>query len=146
MAELTDSAGRQIGLGTRVGLCVFSGLLLAGFAVAASLEPDPRGYGTHQRLGLPECSFQMLFVRPCPGCGMTTSFAHYVRGQWPAAARANPAGLLLALTCTGLIPWCLMAAALGRWWLVDEPLVVLAVLMTVIGGVGLLVWVWRLWT
>lgn len=28
-------------------------LLLAGFGLARSLEPDPRGYGTHQRLGLP---------------------------------------------------------------------------------------------
>ena len=50
-------------------------------AVAAWLEPSPTGIGTHQQLGLPPCTFWMLFGRPCPTCGMTTSWAHLVRGQ-----------------------------------------------------------------
>ena len=76
--------------------CVVCGvLLLAGFALAGWLQPSARGYGTHQQLGLPPCSIQLLFGIPCPSCGMTTSFALFVRGQIPAAFQANPAGLYL---------------------------------------------------
>jgi hypothetical protein len=41
-----------------VGLGAF---LLAMLAAAAWLQPDPRGFGTHQQLGLPPCTFQALF-------------------------------------------------------------------------------------
>jgi hypothetical protein len=34
---------------------------------------------------------------PCPSCGMTTAFAHAVRGQLVRAFLAQPAGLALAL-------------------------------------------------
>ena len=66
----------------RLLLVVWSVILLAGFALAARLEPDPRGFGTHQRLGLPPCTFQSMFNIPCPSCGMTTSFANVVRGRF----------------------------------------------------------------
>jgi hypothetical protein len=96
-------------------------LLVAGFGTAASLEPDPRGFGTHQRLGLPPCSILELFGVPCPSCGMTTSFAHFVRGQWPSSLRANSAGFLLALTCAVQIPWGLASVRRGRLYYVERP-------------------------
>ena len=80
--------------------------LVGGFSLAASLTPDPLGYGTHQQLGLPACSFQVMFDIPCPSCGMTTSFSHFVRGEWISSAIANPGGLLLALACAVQVPWC----------------------------------------
>lgn len=52
---------------------------------------------------------------------MTTCFAHFVRGAWGDSARANPAGLMLAIVCVVLIPWCWASAALGRSWLVPQP-------------------------
>ena len=143
MSTHSEPIGQPIGSSGRLALALGGGLLLAGFALAAMLDPDPRGFGTHQRLGLPECSFQMLFQRPCPGCGMTTSFAHFVRGDWWAAGRANLAGLLLALNCVGLIPWCWLSAWCGRLWCVDDPWPVLAWLLGGWGAVAMIVWIVR---
>ena len=64
--------------------------------VASRLQPDSRGLGTHQQLGLPPCSMRMLFGIRCPGCGMTTSWAYFTQGEWLASAQTNVAGFLLA--------------------------------------------------
>lgn len=83
-------------------------------AIAAVLEPDPRGLGTHQQLGLPPCGFLTLTGLPCPGCGLTTAFAHGIRGDFAAAVTANPLGLLLFLgSCLALV---LSVIALTRGW------------------------------
>ncbi|MCX7409926.1 MAG: DUF2752 domain-containing protein [Planctomycetales bacterium] len=137
--------GAPVGRVGRTALVVWSMLLLAGFAMARSLEPDPRGYGTHRQLGLPECTFRTLFSKPCPGCGMTTSFSHFVRGDLLTAGRVNPAGLLLAAVSALMIPWCLFSAVQGRLWCVDEPLPFFAYLVIALGGVSTALWAWRLW-
>lgn len=96
------------------------GLALGSIAVlvtAAFIDPDPRGYGTHTQLGLPPCGFLLLTGSPCPGCGLTTAFAHGVRGEWGLALGANPLGLVLFLIVCGMLP--LAAAALLRRWSVD---------------------------
>jgi hypothetical protein len=53
-----------------------------------------------------ECAFKRLFDFPCPTCGLTRSVLHTLHGQFGAAWRLNPAGLLLV---SGLI---LLALAL----------------------------------
>ena len=88
--------------------------LLATLFVASQLRPDPRGWGTHEQLGLPPCAFRAITGVPCPSCGMTTSFAYVVRGQVLVAALTNPGGCLLALGAIVLIPWCIASAAVGR--------------------------------
>ena len=88
--------------------------LMAVLGVARWLKPDPRGYGTHTQLGLSPCMFARVTHRPCPTCGMTTSFAWFARGRFDRAWRANPAGSLLAPTCALLVPWLLAGAARGR--------------------------------
>lgn len=55
------------------------------------------GLGTHQQLGLPPCSSRLLWNMRCPACGMTTSWAHLVRGEFVQSVRANPGGMLLGL-------------------------------------------------
>lgn len=137
--------GHPVHSGGRVALLLAGLGLSTVYLVALLVKPDPRGYGTHQQLGLPECSFQMLLARPCPGCGMTTSFACFVRGSWSDAFHANPAGLLLALTCAVLIPWCWWSAWCGRLWLVTEPWITAAVLAAAWGTATMLVWVMRWW-
>jgi len=87
---------------------------IAVLAVALAIEPDVRGYGTHTQLGLPPCGFLLLTGSPCPGCGLTTAFAHGIRGQWSLAASANPLGLALFFVVSACIPLGL-AAALRSW-------------------------------
>ena len=65
-------------------------LVLTG--VAAWLRPDPHLHGTHTQLGLPPCLSVVLFGRPCPGCGMTTSITNFVHGHFVDAFRAHPFG------------------------------------------------------
>ena len=89
--------------------------LLCPLAVASSLEPDNRGRGTHQQLRLPPCTFSVVFGMRCPTCGMTTSWAHLVRGRLVDALRANVAGTLLCLLGLAGVPWLLSAAVGGRW-------------------------------
>ena len=145
MMRFRRTDGAPIGGVTRALLIAWALFLLSGFVVARVLKPDPRGFGTHQQLDLPECFFRLMFSRPCPGCGMTTCFSHFVRGEFVAAARANPAGILLAILCVVMIPWSLLSAARGHLWLVDEPMSLLTVLIAVIGALSLLSWVLAVW-
>jgi hypothetical protein len=64
---------------------------------AFRLDPDPRGYGTHEQLGLPPCGFLRDHGVPCISCGMTTAFAAMAHGQPLLALRSNPFGVLLFL-------------------------------------------------
>ncbi len=57
------------------------GILLISFL----LQPDSRGYGTHEKLFLPPCYLQFFFHIPCPACGLTTSFAYLAKGAWATA-------------------------------------------------------------
>src|SRR5579871_2040396 len=116
MISNDHGSGYPVGRGVRMLLLLWSLLLVAGFLLARWLEPDPRLFGTHQKLGFPPCTFRTLFGLPCPGCGMTTSFACLVRGRISDASRANIGGLLLALVLALQIPWCWRSAYQGRLW------------------------------
>lgn len=70
---------------------------LGVFVTAAQLTPDPAGMGTHTQLGLPPCGFLAVTGVPCPGCGLTTCFAHMIRLQIWDAAGANLFGVALFL-------------------------------------------------
>jgi hypothetical protein len=79
--------------------------------VAACLTPNESGHGTHQALGMPPCPSVLLFDRPCPGCGLTTSWTAFIHGNWPLAFRAHPLGPLFYLLFSA-------GALLGMWgWL-----------------------------
>jgi hypothetical protein len=141
MTDIAGSGGYPVRRRGRWLLVGWSLFLLGGFALAYSLEPDPRGYGTHQRLGLPPCTFQVLFSIPCPSCGMTTSFAHFTHGNLVGACRANAGGLVLALICTVQVPWCWWSAARGKLAGVSDPARSLLWLMLAVGGVSLVNWI-----
>ncbi|MCW5943538.1 MAG: DUF2752 domain-containing protein [Fimbriimonadaceae bacterium] len=71
------------------------GAWVAVTAVSLWANPDPHGHGTHRQFGLMPCPSVMMFDRPCPGCGLTTAFAHTVRGQFAEAWRAHWFGTFL---------------------------------------------------
>lgn len=83
-------------------------LVAAGLAIAcltlltaaAYLTPDPAGYGTTSRLGMPTCSFLERTGLPCAGCGMTTAFSHAVRWQWLDALIAQPFAVMMVLAAS----------------------------------------------
>lgn len=76
--------------------------------LSAWLRPDPRGFGSHQQLGLPPCTFEAMTHVPCPGCGLTTSFANMAHGHVLRAFGAHLMGPLLFLLTLGVAiaaPW-----------------------------------------
>ena len=89
--------------------------LLAPFAVAARLTPSQRGYGTHQQLGLPPCSFRALFGRRCPSCGATTAWAWLVRGRLAEALKAHVTATVIGLLAATAAGWLLLSAVRGAW-------------------------------
>lgn len=130
-------AGRLIALGVAAGC-------LAVLVIAASLPPSPDGLGTHTALGLSECGFLARFGVPCFSCGMTTSFAWFVRGNLLASLYVQPMGTVLAAVC-GLAVWAgLYVAATGRpaHRLLRAPPV--KAMMLPLFAFGLLAWGWKI--
>ena len=144
MIPNTKPGGYPLSRRGRALLTLWSFCLLGGFGLAVTMEPDPRGYGTHQRLGLPPCSFRVMFNLPCPSCGMTTSFSNFIRGRFVEAARANVAGLLLATVCAVGVPWCWLSVSSGRMWNVSQPGLCLIWLLVVLCVVAISQWAYRI--
>ena len=73
-------------------------VFLAGAALlitARSLEPAAEGIGTHMQLGMDACGYLERNGKPCPTCGMTTSFAHFADLEVIDAFRVQPLGAIL---------------------------------------------------
>lgn len=110
--------GRRLRWWVRGGLLALTLVPVAVFAVALRLDPYQEGRlwleETHTQLGLPPCTFRVATGWPCPACGMTSSFALFVRGDLWHSMQANVAGTLLALVALLFIPWALVTALRGR--------------------------------
>jgi hypothetical protein len=114
-------AGRWV----RISLLGIGLTLVAVFATALWLNPynadgSPRSMATHTTLGLPPCNFVELTGKPCPSCGMTTSFALLVRGDVGNSLNANWAGTTLAVIWASLLVWCFASAYSDRLWLIPD--------------------------
>ena len=133
---LTPS-GRWVCLG-------LAGLLGGLLLLATSVRPDPRGFGTHEQLGLAPCAFRVLLNLPCPTCGGTTSFAHFVRGHWSEAFHANPAAFAFALSCSLLTPWLVLSAVVGRLPGVVRADWAFIILVAILASLGLSSWLLQL--
>jgi hypothetical protein len=89
-------------------------VLLAVLAVSSLLTPSTQGFGTHRQLGLPDCSMVAMFGIRCPGCGMTTSWAHVMHGNIEGALNANVGGTMLCGLSILCAPIMIGMGALGR--------------------------------
>lgn len=101
---------------------IIAGLTALGaisvLSLAAYLRPASAGYGTHEQLGMLPCTWAAVLDRPCPTCGMTTSFAHAANGSILASFAAQPFGAFLALLTAsafwGGMHVCMTGSRLGR--------------------------------
>jgi hypothetical protein len=96
MLKFEQAQSRRQTFGQLLWFCGWLALTL--FAVF--LRPDAHHHGTHTQLGLPPCASVMLFGRPCPGCGMTTSITAFAHGQIGAAFVAHPFGPIMYVLYT----------------------------------------------
>jgi hypothetical protein len=78
------------------------------------ITPDPRGFGTHEQLGLPPCRSIDWFGIPCPGCGITTSISHLLHGDLRTSLTTQPFGLIATLLLAAFAAWGPVAAVAGR--------------------------------
>lgn len=121
------------------GSLTLSILWVAVTIIGLCLTPDTHGHGTHQHLGLPPCPSVMLFDRPCPGCGLTTSWTALLHGNLPLAFSAHALGpfLYLGYTIFALTTFA-FALTRRRWhdgpW-VNRGMVALFVVFVSYGGI-----------
>ncbi|MBX9627817.1 MAG: DUF2752 domain-containing protein [Gemmataceae bacterium] len=113
----------RVGRTARAGLVAVAVALAGVFAAAGRIDPygpdgAPRTMATHTQLGLAPCNFADWTGKPCPSCGMTTSFALLVRGDLGASLRANWVGTLLAVTWAVALVWAVASGLAGRLLLV----------------------------
>src|ERR1051326_4605376 len=93
-----------IGWRGRLAALVVMMACLGTLGMAAWLRPEPSGMGSHRQFGLQSCQFERNTGLPCPTCGMTTSFAWFVRGNLLASFYVQPMGAILAMATT-MIFW-----------------------------------------
>ncbi len=55
------------------------------------------------------CGMQIMFGRPCPGCGLTRSFIHLAHGDWRSSLAIHRIGWLIALLVVCQVPYRLLA-------------------------------------
>jgi hypothetical protein len=99
--------GRLAALGIAAGC-------LMPLIIAAMLPPSPNGFATHTQLGLQQCAFLERTGLPCPSCGMTTSWAWFVRGNLAASLYVQPMGTVLAVIAVACVWVGLYIAITGR--------------------------------
>ncbi|MCC6670424.1 MAG: DUF2752 domain-containing protein [Planctomycetes bacterium] len=117
-----------------VGAAVWACVLLAG------IRPDPRGYGTHEALGMLACGWPAAYGIPCPTCGVTTAACHVVHLAPLRAFATQPFGASLALAGLGLAGFALYCLVRGRSFL--EVLVRLPLARLLLGAIALLFLSW----
>lgn len=139
---------RPLVLGHTVEHWVAVSLSLVGLACLAALalltDPDPRGYGTHEELGLPPCSWIEIWGIPCPGCGVTTSVSLFVHGHPLRSALTQPFGFLCVASFALFAGWTAVLHVRGRdagRALSRAPWLAIAILgaMAMVAG-----WIWKL--
>ncbi|MCE9563406.1 MAG: DUF2752 domain-containing protein [Planctomycetes bacterium] len=103
----------------RFGLLAVAAVLACVFGAAFYINPygpdgSPRTMATHTQLGMPPCNFVMMMGKPCPACGMTTSFSLLVRGDVAASMRANWTGTIIAVLWALAMVWALASGIKNR--------------------------------
>ncbi len=139
------SAAARLSAGTRLLALGVAAACLAPLITAAILVPSPTGVGTHTALGLSQCQFLVRTGLPCPGCGMTTSFAWFARGNIEASLYVQPMGTVLAVLAVATFWGALYVALSGK------PAYRLALrippryYLWYLPAFAIMAWAWKIW-
>lgn len=114
MEAIVETERPAAGLKDRAINLGWSLFLFSPIALARALTPDAHGYGTHQQLGLPPCTFLYLTGLPCPFCGMTTTWTWAAHLRFERALVNQPMGLLLFFVALGLSGWLFSRSLTGK--------------------------------
>ncbi|NOT30468.1 MAG: DUF2752 domain-containing protein [Planctomycetes bacterium] len=117
---------------------------LALLALGLFLEPDPRGWGTHEQLGFRPCWPMTHWNVPCPGCGVTTAVALAAHGSPLESLRAQPFGLALLLTSLTGAGWAAFLHLRRQDLYVELHVLPWRRLATMLGTLLLLTWIYKL--
>lgn len=137
-------AGGPFARTDRLAYACLIGAAGAVLALAFRLRPAPEGFGTHEQLGLPPCPFLRLAGLPCPGCGLTTSFAHMARFDLAGALAAQPFGVYAFLLTFMLVPLAASFILRRVSWQEACELRGLRFVFYLTGALWLAGWVWKL--
>jgi hypothetical protein len=120
------------------GIVVAAGVTVV--AMLAAIDPDPRGLGTHEQLGMAPCGWPERFGMPCPTCGVTTAACHLVHlSPWRALV-TQPFGA--ALAAVGLFVAATAAADLVRGHSFVARVFTVRLPRWIFGGLALLLLAW----
>jgi hypothetical protein len=122
---------QPLSCGDRRAAGVFATLGMIAFGIACAVNPYSDSgtaltHGSHTQVGLPACGFYKVTSYPCPGCGLTTSFALIMRGDVESSLIANEAGVFVAGMSALSLLYFAYASTSGRALTgigVDKPLV-----------------------
>lgn len=134
------SRSREHGLVLLVALS--APLFLLGLGLF--LEPDARGWGTHEQLGFRPCWPMRQWNLPCPGCGVTTAVTLAAHGRPLASLRTQPFGLVLFAATLAAAAWALAGHARGRDLYAELPGLPWKRLVVLFGALALLAWLYKL--
>lgn len=108
--------------------------------IGLALHADPAGHGTHKQLGLAACPSVVMFGRPCPGCGLTTSWTALLHGDLATSLHAHLFGPFTYLAFTAVAWLSLVAARRGMRLASDTPMATRALAVFAIVFFGYAFW------
>lgn len=122
-----------------------AGAALVGMLVlSVFLDPDPRGVGTHEQLGLQPCLSLKLWDVPCPGCGVTTAATLACQGRFADSLATQPFGLVLVLVAALFVPWVAAGLLRGRDLGLELPRLRPGLWLLALGVLMAAAWVYKL--
>jgi hypothetical protein len=134
-----------LGRGGRLLALAAAVACLGVLTIAALATPNPSGVGTHaSALHLQPCHFLASTGLPCPGCGMTTSFAWFARGNLLASVYVQPMGAALAVLAAATAWVGFYIAVTGRPVYRLFRLVPAGYYVVPLFALGLLAWGWKI--
>lgn len=129
--------------GERAAQAVVAVILAAALAMGLVMEPSPTGTGTHTLIGLPPCGMLLSTGKPCPTCGVTTSFALACHGRFVDATVNQPFGVVVFGCVVGGLALCVFSLATGRSWLPLAAVVPVSVAAAALGLLALMAWAYK---